>query len=141
MKDKIETLREKSKERVRHQFQADLKGDVEFGSLHVIQWRLSRQKVREASSGSDPFLSIAEKIVRRWAAIEADHGEGALLVEENKISQMLAAPGGRFAREPQLLENARALRALKGQEWWLREHQLDSLLELVQGQIDRPHSG
>jgi len=74
---------------------------------------------------------IAEKIESRWAAIEAQYREGALLVEEHKITQLLAEPGGRFDIEPHLLANARALRALRGEEWWSREHRFGSLLELV----------
>ncbi|AUW43878.1 hypothetical protein [Rhizobium leguminosarum] len=120
-----------SEEQMQRRFEADLKGDVELGSLRLIRWRISIEKNREKGISLGHLLSLAEKIESRWIAIKAQYGEGALLVEENNVSQMLTAPGGRFATEPHLLENARVLRDLKGQEWWSREHRLDSLLELV----------
>ncbi len=119
-------------------FEADLRGDVEFGSLRVIRWRIARAKTRELDIANGHLLSVAEKIEARWIAIEAEHGEGALLDEAHSVGQMLAAPGWRFNTEPQLLANARVLRRLKGEVWWLREHRLDSLRELVQARTAGP---
>lgn len=115
---------------LRNRFAHALKGDVEFGGLRVLRWRISQEEARQYIHNPE-LLKVAKQIEARWTLIELEYGEGSLLAEENEIAQLLAAPGGRFDREPHLLENARRFRVFKGPEWWTAEHQLDLLAEVV----------
>lgn len=120
-------------------FMHALKADIEFGGLNVLRWRIAREETLQSAEDHE-LLPLAKQIEARWTVIEMEYGQGALLVEEDEIAQMLALPGGRFQKEPHLLENARRLRELKGQGWWTREHQLGSLAEELRSRNLQPYT-
>ncbi|MBY3483293.1 hypothetical protein [Rhizobium laguerreae] len=113
-------------------FESAIVSAIEAGSLIALRWHLHQEEHRPVQDCPSELIPDARKIVARWSEIEGLHGEGSLIVEESKIIQYsLATPGNRHEKGPHLLENARNLRGLKGLDWWRREHQLHSLLEVV----------
>lgn len=110
-------------------FEGGLPSAIDAGSLISVQWLVFRQEKLHPADRSGR-LPLAKMIEAKWLAIEREHGEGAMLVEDSPTIALIlseADPESAFTRKPHLLENARKLRDLKGAEWWMREHQLDWL--------------
>ena len=110
-------------------FERGLPSAIEAGSLLSVQWLVFRQEKLHPADRSER-LPLAKLIEAKWLAIESEHGEGAMLVEESPTIVLILSeqdPESAFTRKPHLLKNARRLRDLKGAEWWRREHQLDWL--------------
>lgn len=106
---------------------------AEIGGLLALRWRIYREETLHPEDRSE-LLPMAKLIEVRWTEIEAEHGEGSLLVEESETIQLCLSnpqPGSRHVTKPHLIENARHLRKIKGEAWWKQEHRLSSLAGLV----------
>jgi hypothetical protein len=111
------------------EFLTGLREDIASGSLLSLGWTIYHGRTG-CEEVPQELIFLAKDIETRWAGLEVQYGEGALLVEESPAIQIAKrVVGGRFAQKPERLSNAAKLRERMGPYSWSREHQLVHLAE------------
>lgn len=105
----------------------------------LLRWQIYRQEAKLHPDDMSDFLPLARAILARWTKIEDEHGKDCLLVDQHETINWSPTNFGTFLgpTNPKALENSWKLRMLKGQEWWEREHQLETLAATVQSESFR----
>jgi hypothetical protein len=60
---------------LRNRFADALTGDVEFGGLRTLRWRIAQEEARRNADDRSELLHLAGQIEERWTAIEMEHGQ------------------------------------------------------------------
>lgn len=120
----------------RNYFSDGLRLSVEGGSLLLLRWQIYREETKLHPYDMSELLPLARAIVSRWSKIEDEYGKDCLLVDRHETFDFNPATFGIFLgpTNPKTLENSWKLRMLKGEEWWEREHQLETLAGMVQSE-------
>ncbi len=115
-------------------FSDGLRLSVEGGSLLLLRWQVFRQESKLHPDDMSAILPLARAILSRWTRIEDEHGKDCLLVDRHETVSFNPGTFGVFLgpTDPKILENSWKLRQLMGEEWWEREHQLETLAATVE---------